>query len=867
MKKLPFWTVLLLTVQAFATISQVQSKATWSATGITCAVTFTSSPSNNNLIALWTSWTTTGTNGVAANASDSLGNIFLSAGPTVQSASNTAGQIFYAKKITGGSSDTITVTFTAAPTFSNCVIVEYSGADQNYPLDSTSAGYSYNPGSLLDSGNAAPANANLLVFGGGTSDAGTTSAGSGFTAIQSHMGSITEQNTNLISGNNVLQRATAGSTVSGNWLMQMASFRDASWTVQGGWSPVRLPQVVFADQFPGGDLGAKIQAADAALGGGVGQIWVATSGSITENPLSLSANHDLICVGDQTSITMTSGAYIQQASNTRIRGCTFSSTQTAVPGSFGEIYSSGSMNVEVRDSTFTGGGPHIVYTGVSQFRIVNTRHTSVTAFASLIYLTTVDHGYISGVRVESFNMVEGTGLVAMIGVTGSSFIEVEEPFIQVVDASPVKGGAAGVLFQGVKHSSVIGGIVNGNINMDGILLQSYSNVPSTDIVISGFTATQNGNTAGIGTNMACMNLPCHNLGDGIDVINSARVRVVGCNLRNNGNVSTNRHPAMDVFISSDITVESSELSDAGFQGIDVFGTPHAQLIGNHYNRNFNDGVLGQTQTGTVTVSGGTTVTWNSSPTGAGFGIAWQPGTAITICTSASVCTVSQIATVPSNTSLTLQTAVPNGSGQTYSVDSYDLQVLGGEAMDNGEGGTSTNGIELQGGTAGLISGVVAGDDRPSGLKTQTVGFKTDPATTARARLVGNDFMGGCSGCGNSVAAVQDNVGASPQLFDDGSTKAWDTAGGISIGSGLITTGTATNRNINGKCTMSSGVCPAIVFTTPSYASKPTCTCSWDGSGMSTGIVKCNQTVSQIAPTSTVNTDTGEVSYICVGNPN
>jgi len=47
-----------------------------------------------------------------------------------------------------------------------------------------------------------PANANLLVFGGGTSDAGTAGTSSPWTVIQSSGGSITEQN--IVPGNNTL---------------------------------------------------------------------------------------------------------------------------------------------------------------------------------------------------------------------------------------------------------------------------------------------------------------------------------------------------------------------------------------------------------------------------------------------------------------------------------------------------------------------------------------------------------------------------------------------------------------------------------------------------------------------------------------
>src|SRR5580698_9333502 len=107
---------------------------------------------------------------------------------------------------------TLTLTCTSTPTIcasatitGGVVAVEYSGLDQNNPLDSVSAGYStFNtPTNLLDSGNVNPANSNLLVFGAGIADAdpsGGLIAGNGFTGIQAQhnatIGSaITEQNT------------------------------------------------------------------------------------------------------------------------------------------------------------------------------------------------------------------------------------------------------------------------------------------------------------------------------------------------------------------------------------------------------------------------------------------------------------------------------------------------------------------------------------------------------------------------------------------------------------------------------------------------------------------------------------------------
>ncbi len=55
----------------------------------------------------------------------------------------------------------------------------------------------------------------------------------------------------------MLQRATGGLSAAGNWIMQMAVFRAASWTVAQGTSSTRFHGVVDASQFPGG-IGAAI---------------------------------------------------------------------------------------------------------------------------------------------------------------------------------------------------------------------------------------------------------------------------------------------------------------------------------------------------------------------------------------------------------------------------------------------------------------------------------------------------------------------------------------------------------------------------------------------------------------------------------
>jgi hypothetical protein len=232
--------VLLLATPAFATITKIQSNATWATTNTTSCTVTLSNTSLNNLLVVWATWSPSSVS--VSNVQDSNNPQFPSAvGPTVQSASNTAAQILYQNNIrpTSGT-DTVKVTFSGGTaTTASCVAVEYSGADLNYPLDSVSGGYSTsgNATSLLHSGTVAPANSNLLVFGGGTTDTGTASALSPpWTTIQNHSGSVTEQM--IVTGNNALQRATASSTSTGNWVMQMAVFPgrllDRRWRMETG---------------------------------------------------------------------------------------------------------------------------------------------------------------------------------------------------------------------------------------------------------------------------------------------------------------------------------------------------------------------------------------------------------------------------------------------------------------------------------------------------------------------------------------------------------------------------------------------------------------------------------------------------------
>jgi hypothetical protein len=88
--------------------------------------------------------------------------------------------------------------------------------------------------------------------------------------------------------------------------MQMAIFRGAIWTAAEGLSPIRIHSVRYADQFPGGDCGAKINAADADLASSPGEIWVNNNcGLAWITPVSISSGHVLRFIQGNTSTVYT----------------------------------------------------------------------------------------------------------------------------------------------------------------------------------------------------------------------------------------------------------------------------------------------------------------------------------------------------------------------------------------------------------------------------------------------------------------------------------------------------------------------------------------------------------------------------------
>jgi hypothetical protein len=71
---------------------------------------------------------------------------------------------------------------------------------------------------------------------------------------------------------------------------------------------------------------------------------------------------------------------------------------------------------------------------------------------------------------------------------------------------------------------------------------------------------------------------------------------------------------------------------------------------------------------------------------------------------------------------------------------------------------------------------------------------------------------------------------------------------------------------SGTCTMTAGQCAAITFAA-AYATTPSCTVTWTGTGTLTGFLSSQRSSSGLRPKSSVNSDTAVVDWKCQGNPN
>jgi hypothetical protein len=159
------------------------------------------------------------TTATVQSVQDSAGNTYdLAIGPT--SGTGLRQSIYYAPSVVGGN-NTVTVTFSQPAIYPDIRILEYSGISA---LD-VAAGAS-GSGTTSNSGSATTTAANELIFGANMVSTDTRAAGTGFASRTiTHIDSdIAEDMIVTVAGT---YSATASLGTSGNWIMQMATFKRA----------------------------------------------------------------------------------------------------------------------------------------------------------------------------------------------------------------------------------------------------------------------------------------------------------------------------------------------------------------------------------------------------------------------------------------------------------------------------------------------------------------------------------------------------------------------------------------------------------------------------------------------------------------
>jgi hypothetical protein len=511
--------------------------------------------------------------------------------------------------------------------------------------------------------------------------------------------------------------------------------------------------------------------ADAQLGASAGQIPVTTSGTISEGRVPLSARHSLIC-GNGVVIYLAAGSYLYQNSDTLIKNCTISSTSTPITG---EIQSENTSNLELDNVTFVGGGNLVYWSGVTNFSILNNTIMSITAVDSAgvrsgIYLLNCSHGFVDNLTAGNFVFPVGKNDQsdsAVLGLNLSSYIRVDNPVIQNVDASYVQGGVASVAIDGSNHVLVNGGTITHNPNMDGILSQAFGQqTPSEDIAIVGVTASYDG---GVGLNPAA-----HSLGDGLDMINTRRLYISRCILDGNGNLH-DEQPAIWLFLDDNVLVAESDLSDGSAAGISSAGSINVHLLHDTINRNQGTGVYTEWQAGMAT-NVGPAVTFTSGVSG-GFSVAWEAGTPFILdgVTYA-------VAAVPDFGHVTLASSPPDHPSPVSWAVNTTQNIVDTVIDDNGIaqfGGLNQEGIFWADGTTGTISGVTSTN---TGIGAQLYGLQL--ANSASAILINDNFAGNLEG-GDGIDAGPQAVSTTKLSFPDQKVGTMSSSQPVELYSGAV----------------------------------------------------------------------------------
>lgn len=254
--------------------------------------------------------------------------------------------------------------------------------------------------------------------------------------------------------------------------------------------------VVFVSQMAGTDIGAKINAADAAIGSSnAGTIVLDVSGSMTTN-VTISEFHDMLGANQTCQVVMTNGSYITLNGNNHLQNFTLVSDDTTQVN--GQIRATDVDVLTLNDLIFEGGGWNILFDGCSGVIIRDCLFGNITASTAwCILLDDCSNVLMERCYASAFTNTTGA-FAGIFSLVSCSYCDIIACEINGVDNSYNANGGGALSISGSNYINIIGGNYSNNPNLDGIVLQAVSGsiTPTSNINIVGVHADNNGQEGG-----------------------------------------------------------------------------------------------------------------------------------------------------------------------------------------------------------------------------------------------------------------------------------------------------------------------------------------------------------------------------------
>ena len=188
------------------------------------SVTYTSAQAAGDLNVVIIGWNDT--SATVTSVTDTMNNAYVPAvGPTLQAGVATQ-SIYYARNVVAAAAgaNAVRAQFSVGARYPDVRILSYRGIDPSNPLDVTAA--ATGSSATSSSGAVTTTNPNDLIIGANLVQTTTTAAGTGFTrrVITNPDGDIAEDRIVSATGS---YSATAPLSPSGQWIMQLVSFKAA----------------------------------------------------------------------------------------------------------------------------------------------------------------------------------------------------------------------------------------------------------------------------------------------------------------------------------------------------------------------------------------------------------------------------------------------------------------------------------------------------------------------------------------------------------------------------------------------------------------------------------------------------------------